>query len=170
MAVAASGFVSKPLGYLRTTLAASSTFQTWTGAADATEALDYIYVVSTPTDDADDEANVPDAPFALVDWGEDFARTAEADGARNHFVLSGSLALLLRGAVDADHDDADAAMTFLNAVGGIMADLEALAGTAGYLDIREMSFIERPARPGTDEAQTHGDFYQVIIRVEFAGI
>jgi hypothetical protein len=46
--------------------------------------------------------------------------------------------------------------------------MEALAGTAGYLNITSITVENGPARPGSDEEQTIGDFYQVLYRIGFA--
>lgn len=45
MAVSPSGIISLPLSYLRTSISASTNFQTWTGTADAAAALSRIHIV-----------------------------------------------------------------------------------------------------------------------------
>lgn len=157
--VTPTGLYSLPLHYLRLTLAGSSTFQGWVGAANASEALAYIYAVSVAGD-----ATVP---FATVDWWENFSRGKIGTGA--YFALQGDLMLVIRGPRDTDATVADAAYTFLNKVGAILGEMEALAGAAGYLDITGFEQVEGPASPTEDEIKTHGDFYQVIYRVLWEG-
>jgi len=77
----------------------------------------------------------------------------------------GDLIMVYRGAVSAAHTDAEAAWTFLNKCGAIIADMEELAGTAGYLDIYEIARFRGPFRPDEKEARTSGDYYEVWYRV-----
>lgn len=160
MTVTPTGIISLPLHYLRQSIAASTTFQTWVGADDAEEALDNIYSVATI---------VFTRPFAVVDWAKNFKRTKNAGGTRNHFEQSGELAMLFRGSIDPTHNDSDAAFAFLNTVGAIISEIEELAGVADYLDIVSITLDQGPHRPGEDEAKTSGAFYEVVYRVEFAG-
>ena len=160
MAVVASGVLSLPLKYLRDTLAASASFQAWVGAADASAALAKILVVAGTTT----------GNYAVVDWADNWQREATAFGARNHFEQTGDLGVLLMQGTIGGRPEDEAAWTFLNTIGAIVAEMEALAGTPGYLDIRRFGFISRPRRPETDEAQTDGDFYEAILRVEYGGL
>jgi len=164
-----SGHLSLPLKYLRDTVAASSTFQGGVGAANAEEAAEKVYYVAV---------SGPEADFAVVDWEANYARRAEAGGSRNWFEGEGDLVLVLRAAVSSEDDAGTAAIKFQNWVGGVLADMEELAGTAGYLDIRAFELMDQPARPETDEKQAKknaggalvGDFYQVAYRVVFGSI
>lgn len=160
MPVTPTGMISLPLDHMRKTIADSAAFRTWVGAADQAAALAKVYPVLTT-------ATTP--PFAVVDWAENFRRLKVAGGTRNFFRQEGDLTVLFRGAVNAAHDDADAAYTFLNTVGAILAEMEALAGTAGYLDITGITLVDGPSRPLEDEKQSFADFYQAIYRVEFQG-
>ena len=111
----------------------------------------------------------PDLPFCLVDWGPNFRRRAAAGGARTHFEQEGDLAMLFRAGIDPAHDEETAAWAFLNVIGAVIADMEELAGTAGYLDISAITRERGPYRPEEDEVKTAGDFYEAVYRVEWSG-
>ena len=108
-------------------------------------------------------------PFAVVDWDPNWARVAESGGSRAYFVQEGDLILWFRAAVSGSHNTADAAYTFINTVGTILAEMEALAGLAGYLGITRISVIESFRRPMEDERKVLGDFYEVIYRISYEG-
>jgi len=161
-----AGMISLPLKYLRDTVAASSTFQGWVGVANAEEAAERVHYVAVEG---------AQMPFALVDWEANFARRAEGGGTRYWFAGEGDLVLVFRAAVSSDDDAGEAAVKFLNKCGGVIADMEAIAGTAGYLDISAIELLDPPSRPERDEKQAKtaaggdlvGDFYQVAYRVAF---
>lgn len=112
--------------------------------------------------------DLPTHPFAVIMWADNWARVMEAAGDRNHFIQEGDLLLVLRASVSESHDEADALFTFTNSVGAIIEDMEALAGTAGYLNITGMSFEEQPQRPLEDEIDTLSDFYRTVLRIQFS--
>jgi len=168
MAVTPSGILSEPLGYLRDTIAASTAFQAWVGAADAAEAKESIYPVA---------ARVASMPYCVIDWAENWARIADAGGTRNHFAGGGDLVMTFQAAIADGLGEADAAWTFMNNVGAVISDMEKLAGTDPYLNITEISKENGPVRPTEDEVQSAtdaagnliGDFYQATFRVVFEG-
>jgi len=161
MSVSPTGMLSLPLHYLRLTVAGSSNFQTWVGAANATEALARVYPILTDT---------LTLPLAAVDFADNFRRSLFASDVRNWFKQEGDLAVLFRASIDSEHNEADAAYTFLNSVGAIISDMEALAGKPGYLDISGITVDAGPQRPLEDEKKTIGDFYEIIFRIEWQGI
>jgi len=231
VSVTPTGILSLPLNYLRLTVAGSSTFRTWVGAASAAAALGYVHPVEVigaagevtlaagafstvslvrggagydaapaVTVEGDgtgatvtaavsagavtgftvtaggsgygEKALVyvapPDLPYAVVDFAEDWSHSAIASGARTHFDDSGDLLVWFFGAVNAAHDPADAWNTFGNAVGGIIGDMDLLAGTAGYLDISQITWAEHPARPTAREvAGGITDHYRCALRVAY---
>lgn len=156
--VAAAGMFSLPLDYLRDMLANSSNFQTWTGTATAVAAKARTFVIG-----ADDDETLP---LAVVGW-QSFARQSVGSGSRNHFEGSGPLWLVLIASAASDTEENEA-FTFVNNVGAIIADVEALAGQAGYLDIRsiDLDYLER-TEPNEDEAQTAGDTWQAAFTIDF---
>ena len=158
-AITPAGLYSLPLHYLRLTLAGSATFQGWVGAANAAEALSYIFVnwatgATTP-------------PYATVDWWDNFGQEKIATGA--FFEGTGDLQLLIRGPRDTNATLSDAAYTFSNKLGAILAEMAALAGSPGYLDITGFQQVSGPASPTEDEIATHGDYYQAVYRVLWEG-
>jgi len=163
MAVAPTGMLSLPLSYLRAAISASSNFQTLVGAANAAAALAYIHV-------AEYESDTPAPPFAVVAWGDDAQVEATSGGTRDRFTRTGSLIVILRTAVDADHSSQDAAYTFLNVAGAILNDVMALSGTAGYPSIKTISPLLPPSRPHEDEKASYGDFFEAAWRIEYWGI
>ena len=157
-----SGSLSLPLKYMRDTLAASATFQTLVSALNATEALDSIFYVSTTT-------TTP--PFAVVDWsasGPIADWDQDSYGARNRFEQTGSLEVILQAAVSSSTDaqESDEAITFGNTVGAIVDELLELAGQAAYLDITRVQ-AGPLMRPRQEEIASAGDFYQVVLTVEW---
>lgn len=157
--VAPTGHLSLPIDLLRKTVAGSTTFQAWTGTADAAAALARVHAVQADASAA--------KPFAVVDWARSYSRRRDAGGTRNHFQATGSLSLLFRAQIT-EADAGDAAYDFLNKVGAVLADMEGLAGTAGYLDVEEIRLVEGPERPEEDEVKALGyDFYQARFEVEF---
>lgn len=149
---------SLPLHYLRLTLAGSVTFQDWVGAANADEALEWIYAVQT---------TVFTKPFAIVDWAENWQRNRNAGGARNYFITQGDLILQFRADVDPDHTEIQAAYAFMNKMGAITNEMEALSGRAGYLNIKTFALMSGPSRPYNIEKNTYSDFYQTLYRIAY---
>lgn len=111
----------------------------------------------------------PPMPWALVDWAENFERTAIAGGSRRYFEQAGDMVAVLRAPVDADHDDAEAAYAFLNVVGAIIEDLEELSSSAGYLSINRIGRAQGPRRPEAAEVKTAGDYYELWLRIGWDG-
>lgn len=155
MAVTPTGILSLPLGHLRTLIANSSNFQTWVGAANATEAESSIYLVNINEDEIA-------RPFALIDWGENFNSTMLANGPGGFFQDRGELRLLFEDDVAAENQDSyeDSKLKFLNDIGGVLADMRDLSASDEYLSIHEIQFQESPTRSIDDQDPAEGDFYQ----------
>jgi hypothetical protein len=94
---------------------------------------------------------------------ESFARDGSEGGVHTHFEGAPRLWWVLRTTVDPTQTDAETADTHLNWLGLILADIEARAGTAGYLDLTSYQIQDGPARPTEDIRKTHGDFWQTTI-------
>ncbi len=166
MAVTPAGLFSLPVDFMRKTIAGSSSFRTLVGAANATAALAFVHAFSASG------SQLAASFFAVVEFGEDWARTMHAGGSNNFFESeSSSLQVLFHQKVT-KADDVDAAYEFTNDIGAIISDMEQLSGTAGFLDIQETRLIEGPYRPEEDEArsQTNGDFYRILLRVDYASV
>ena len=151
MAVAPTGILSTPVDLLRTTIATSAAFQTWVGATGTPgEKLAFakarVYVTREETFTL---------PCAIVDLGRT-ERTSIAVGVTE---ARGSVVAQFQAPISGSHDDADAAYTFENVVGAIVAEMEGLIGPAYLAFTNARSLQPRPQRPKEDEAKTVTDFY-----------
>lgn len=156
MSVTPADIISLPLKYLRDTIAASATFQSWVGAANAAAALAYVHAV-VATDGT--------PPFVVVDWGN-YRRVKDSFGEHHNYRTEGDLRVVVRGPI-AHADDADAAFEFFNKLGAIIGEMEEISGTAGYLDWESLS-IESFDRPNEEEIQSTGqDYYQANLIVPY---
>lgn len=166
MAVSPAGPISLTLDHLRNSIAGSTSFRTWTGTANEAAALVRVHAVENRT-----ALGSADMPFAVVNWLPDYRRIGHADGSARQFRQEGSLMVTFRGEiVSPNAAEPDAAYSFLNNVGAVMNDMEALSATATYLSISGMTFINPPHRPEEDEVkELKLDFYQLVLAVEFDG-
>ena len=153
--------LSLPIDYLRNTIASSSSFQTWTGTASEALAKPRVHVSF-----ADNTATLP---LTVVYWAPQYQRIRHASDNRSYFSGAGALRLLFRDAVT-ETDETEAAYDFMNEVGAVLADMEAVSGSPTYLDITSIILIEGPARPEESERDTLGDFYAVMFNVELQSI
>lgn len=157
--VTPSGMISLAMDRLRRMLAASETWQTWCGAEDATEALDFISLVDREPDRA---------VFAIVDLPDEFEHEAQGGGAQNLMWDSGMLVLVIQAEVPEAYqglepgDELNAALDFANKLGAVIAELAALAGTGtgDYLNVQAIRLsapgIQRTARQWRE---SRGDFH-----------
>jgi len=175
VAVTPTGIISLPLHYLRLTVAGSSSFQTWVGAEDAAGALAYVFGEEVEWG-SDTAAADKLGPFAYVAWAENWARERYGVGDHNLFAQRGDLTLAFRAPIAAAYQNAqdgsdytglDAATAFGNTVGAIIAEMEVLAGTAGYLDIATIAMDGTPERATNDEADSVGHYYQVSFTISW---
>lgn len=128
MTVTPTGPLGGPLAYFRGLLAASATFQTWTGAADATAALAFIAL---------GDADPSSYPFAIIAHeGGGAAKRFDSPGAQ--FVPdAGEVSILLADADNSGLSDADNYATFLNNVGAVIDEVCAASnGASAYPAMR----------------------------------
>lgn len=170
MTTTASGVITVQEELLRTTLAACTTFQTWVGAANASQAAEHVYLEALPVDlDWSDymelERIKARRPFAMI-W------TSESDGLRIRSIaspygttISGTLYIRFEGNVDPDvaEDYAEVDRLFKNTIGSILQSgdvsnpgLVELSGTAGYRDLEQIT-VKYWARTHKDQRPTLGD-------------
>lgn len=144
----------------RTLLANCSAFQTWAGAANATAALSSIVRVADAS---------PSRPFALLSAGDSESQGAEAGGATTHFALSGTVQLRFEWDIPDDYadDPRGAEIKFLNDLGEILNDLEDLAGTDSYLNVRQIVMSIPPTRSSEVEDAAGDDFYLAEFEMEW---
>ena len=172
MPVAPANPISKALYYLGLTLADAAAFRTWVGAINQAEALAHIYEQALP-DPAAGAAHTRSElegyrPFAIifVDAEEGFAFDRDAYGGAADFAHRGALWIMLEQTVDTQLTAAESDRDWLNALGGIINDMEELAGQAGYLDIASGTLVEYGRAPADWVAET-GDFHFAMLRVEW---
>jgi len=135
------------LAEMETLLANCPAFQTWVGAASAAAAAESIHwgrTVSTTR------------PLVVIQ-DEDVGANRIGMSAYGH---EGRLSLQFEGEIaEADREDAKAARYgFDNALGAILANLEALAGTDAFLSMASWRFSQLPVR-GSEEEEADGNYY-----------
>jgi hypothetical protein len=162
------GAISLAQGFGRATLAASATFQTWVGAADATEALDSIYDDGLPVPANKSSYTKAELqalrPFAMI-WtdeadGFSMERTAvSGPSSLMDWQSSGRLELHLEMDVPAElaDDPAGLDLSFRNTIGQIFDEVAVLAGAGGMLAITSMAVSFGPYRTDTDKVPQQGD-------------
>lgn len=145
-----TGPLTLPLSDLRTLIAATSEFQTFVGAANATEAAESIHIggVASPT-----------RPFVLLSL-EAFEAQRYAMGARDWFLLNGAVRVMFESAVASENQDghADAENAALTAIDTIMSAALDLAGSDSYMSLTGFDLAEDPRRSDEDDQD---DYYQV---------
>jgi hypothetical protein len=175
MTVTQTGLFKQPqrLAYL---LAASSTWQTLCNASTAAAALNRIYVNSA-------DAENTDYPRAVVGWMDaDHFGTRKV--ARDEWSISGTLSLTIELEVPGEYPkrSSDAHNWFMNQIGAITSEMEALAGLGEpvsgetHLNVTEFARSEGPWEYADDEieildpdnyAQTH--VFWIVFVVAFSG-
>jgi hypothetical protein len=144
-----SGYVVLPAEELRTLLATTSEFQTWTGTGSVAAAKARIYLVA--------EAS-PARPFVLISIEEAEARRI-AGGARGFFLHAGALRAMWEDDVaegdQASHEAAENA--FLGDIDTIMDAALDLAGSDDHIALMSFDLSDDPSRSLPDAAD---DFYQ----------
>ena len=183
MSVTPSGSISLPLENLAVLLAACPAFQAWVNAPNAQRARNSIYLVARPAGSAV-------RPFALIHQtgaARSWAATRIADGAAGMYTKAGALGIFFEAGVSPEYQpderEADAELEFTNAVGAIIDGLLDLAGTAGYIAIRDVrkavgpvraSSIEEntidAAQPDSMQEQSNGCYYQIAFEITWWGI
>ena len=164
--LAAAGDMTNVEDDLKNLLAASSTFQTWVGATgDAATKIAFaktrIYT--------DYEAS-PTRPFAVVrfDVPAEHSSRAVAGGSRFRFLGGGTIGLFFEALVDATiSDPADQKRDFKRTIDQIVADMEELSGSGGYLIVRAFRTAEGPFRVGETEALKDTDRFQIVKACEY---
>lgn len=163
ISVTATNPILKPLYKLRELVAASATFRSVVGAANATDALESIYIAES----------APTTPCAIVWCGDDFTRSRVCPG---EYQLTASLELsLLFPVADIGDEQDDRDARFLEQIGNIVADCDALAGQGtspsdgeSYLNAESWSYV---TKPGRNKPQEDGgeEFYGVTFSVRCVG-
>lgn len=154
--------MAQTIDRLRRIVAASTTFQTWTGSADATEALDRVHYPCAID-------NGPDTyPRAII---------ADSEGSRRFrmiglqcWIQEGSAYVTFEGLVPDTHSESmlDQAFSFWNTFGGILDDIRGLSGLGisvpgeTHLNVHTITITDgpylEPLEEMEHEALTEGTF------------
>lgn len=121
-----TGNFALTLDNLKTLVASSSTFQATVGAATATAARDHVYDLGAPAP-ADTTA-----AYAAIRLVEGWQSSMDQSGGGSSWH-SMPLRLFFQRADDDEDNATERAVKFWNWVGAVIAEMEALAKTAGYL-------------------------------------
>jgi CO dehydrogenase/acetyl-CoA synthase alpha subunit len=162
MTVTPSGMISLPVGRMRTMLARSAAFRTWTGTADETAALARIHAFTFNSDN-------DTFPLAMVDIGAiDRERNVITNGIRFESTGNSSVRVYLSEQVAADAIEPDAGYTFANTVGAIIDEAEKQAGAKDTLHITRTTMIAGPARVALDDRPQVGDYYEAVFEFQYS--
>lgn len=161
---------------LRTTLANSASFRTWTGTATPTLALARIYHEALPPPAAGGEYTLAEMtayrPYAII-WTDPeagFRKTAiSVSTTGNEFDEAGRMGVQLAQTVAAGDigNPSEIAIKFMNAVGGILSDICILAGQAGYLTITDVMIDEGPYLNDPDAQSVEGVVVGLTLGVQW---
>ncbi len=164
-----TGLLTLPLANLRTLLAASAAWQSWTGAGSPAAAAERIYLIGLfPLARSFTLAELQAMrPFAVVDlWtppggygGEPWKSDRVAESA---YQDAGKLTLDLVDEVAPEdaNDIATAKLRFLNDCGSVLSDMQNLSGTDAYLTVHRFELFQGPVRCDPDVVAVQGDFYR----------
>ncbi len=175
-ATAATGSISKALANLANSIAGSSTFQGWVGAVTQAAALLSVHFETLTAPAADDglytKAELEALrPYALITTA---GHTSEvvAGGGGSSYMRSGAMLVRFEQDIDPDDTEADGEVgrKLLNTVGDIVADMETLSGTAGYLAFDGLDMAEGYQRTAQNELSHIGDAVLVELSVRWRGI
>ena len=142
----------------------SASFQTARGVAAAQDALPAIYLAAKFAKDEKEFASL--RPFAVVGTHAELGYDRDSGGTKNYLVASGAVYFYLT-ANDADPTNpGDASIVWDNFLGGVIEDLEALAGLDDNLSIREMA-LEGYGHSDEDDVKAQQPFWYALVRVEW---
>lgn len=132
--VSASGNFAVPMEALRNSVAASSTFQTITGAANEAAAKDYVYIFEADDRNDQEDEPIPRAVVGYESWSmESLARE-----------ISATAYVLFQFTISTDYKDnqQDAAITMANNCDAILEEM-IVKGRAGgtYLYITSVELV-----------------------------
>jgi hypothetical protein len=170
---AAAGSISKAIENLRTTLADCSTFRNGVGAGDAPTALEHVFYEALPPPAEGSEYSAAELvgyrPYALVSMEVEngFQAAADAHGSHFEFDESGVLSVWFEDNVEPSiaEQHGEISRRFLNVVGSIVDELQALAGTGGYLAAQAIEVVMGPGRGALDERSAQGDYVALRLRI-----
>lgn len=169
-----SGSLMKAQDNLRTLLSNVGAFQTWVGAANATEALDHIYHSALPPPANGNVHTLAELqgyrPYALIGTSPDegYIWEIESVGSGNFGLERGTLMVLLvqdvPSLIAADPSAVDVA--FLTTIGDIIDGLVNDNGVDAFFNFNRIA-MSGPERAHEDEAVNLGDFEEAQLLIEW---
>ena len=155
--VSATGLLAYIVDHAVTAVSASSTFQDLTGAADATEALDYIYRDYVSLEDENENTSTAPMPRAIVRLNEEAQLSLIDVGA---WSSSGTIQVILESTIPEDYQQASndsaadrkakinaEAIWWLNTISGIVYDVATGVLTGGTLVPYNVTMIQGRVHP-----------------------
>lgn len=172
----ATGDMALAMENYRTLLASSATWQAWVGATGTeperiATAKTFIHFCGTKIDrtlttDAQKVAAwQAKRPFAIVTQDDDWAQVKRGEG--GPFTASGSLLCYIEDDVEiADKDNIEEPwIPFANKLDDVLKDMEALAGTDGYIRVQSFALAVPPRRADRGLVPTQGDHQLAVLSV-----
>lgn len=159
MPVTTSYDLALAVSNLTNSVANSANFQSWTGAANTTAALAFIYAGEAPA--------AATLPFAVI-WVKSWGGIRISEGANEEFENDGRLVLQLVAQVekpDSPDNRSDDYLQMLNRVGGVREDVLKLAGQSGYLAIADMNVRSVKRFTPQDEAARGQSLWIALIDI-----
>lgn len=143
--VTATSVLALPKNTLADMLSRSSTFQTETGAADATAAWEFIHLTHWVLEDS---ATPEAGPWAIVYLDDGYAMRKDSGGERWDWTSAGALMVYMRTPKPFGYADIEAqSVAAENFVGGVMQDLFNLSAIgSSNLTIQEIELTTVPQR------------------------
>ena len=149
---------------LITAISNSPAFQAARSVASAAAALPAIYLAACLAKDEKQFASL--RPFAVVGTHAELVYEQDSGGTKNYLVAGGAVYFYLT-ANDLDPSNpADASIAWDNLLGGVIEDLEAIAGLDDNLAIRQMA-LEGYGHSDEDNRAAQQPFWYALVRVEW---
>lgn len=157
MSYTPSGGLSTSLDNFLATVAGSATWISWSGSANAAEAKEKIEIggVADPT-----------YPCAIATPNAEDLFESYGGGDGETYLDTGTFWLLFRAEIS-ESNRKDEFFAFRNKVGDIIDEIKALAGTPGYLAIKDMA-IAREQRRSSIQSEKHTTaYFDIILRFDW---
>lgn len=175
LTVTPAGPLALPQERLRTLIANTAEWQSWTGTTTPGGADDSIYhaAIPRPSDGTYDQASELDAlrPFILLGTADDGFRRERISGAGPFGATeSGTLTMQVEQTAQHSHPG-DAEIDFLNRLGRLISDMWGLSGNlaaADHFRIVEIEMPNAPERASEDEVKTSGDYQLAVLAVSWS--
>lgn len=163
MSVEPTTFLNLPTARLVNMIANSDAWREWLGVQSETDAEARIYIETA--------GGAPlERPFAIVTSSISAGGGCIGAGPSNTWDHRGSITVLFEALVPDEYqaNQKDAFNWFTNHVGGVMDDIEALAGTSeDYLNILNWEQLQAPTRGSYTEDAVGEKYISMMIKFEW---